>query len=103
MQHSSTYEEISACGLGYGIDASDIDALRKRHGKVRVVHPDLSNVKEIEINSRDTFERLISTMKSHKKSVIVSLSDIAGDVFNISAEEAFSRKSMTELVATGKD
>ncbi len=94
---------MSSFGLGYGVDASDVDILRNRHGKVRDVLNDLSNVEERAINRRDKYEQHISTIKSHKETINVSVSDISGDVINISAIAEYSRERTRELVATGKE
>ena len=88
-------------GLGYGIDVSDNNALRNRHGKVRIILPDLSNVEERAINRRDTYEEQISTLKNHKESVKVSVSDLSGAIINLSTEAEYSRERTRELIATG--
>lgn len=95
-------EIFTSFGLGYGIDASDINALLNIHGRVRTVLSDLTNVEEREQNRRDTFEQKISSVKSHKESVNLSVSDLVGKVLTLSAEAEYSRETTQEFLATGK-
>ena len=70
LQHSatldaSTSEEIfTSFGLGYGVDASDVNSLQNRHGRLRTVLSDLINVEERADNQRDMYEQELRATKS---------------------------------------
>ena len=102
LQHSatldaSTCEEIfTSFGLGYGVDASDVNSLQNRHGRLRTVLSDLINMEERAENQRDMYEQEISSIESHKESVNLSVADVIGKVLTLSAEAEYSRKRTEE-------
>lgn len=95
-------EEYTLFGLGYGVDASDPSPLRCKHGKVRVVLPDLSNVEETTKKERKRYEEIIASIVTHSASVNLSVSDVVAKALTVSAEGEFSRERSKEMIASGR-
>ena len=101
LEATSEDQVYTSFGLGYGIDASDPSALRSKHGKVRIILPNLSNVEESLGTRRDTYKQDISSLVSHKESVTFSVSDLVGKVLTLSAEAEYAREKSREMIANG--
>ena len=101
LEAFSEDQMYTSFGLGYGVDASDPSALRSRHGKVRTILSNLSNVEESLGNRRDTYKQEISSLVSHKASVNFSVSDLVGKVLTLSTEAEYAREKTREMIAKG--
>lgn len=96
------YQGYTSFGLGYGVDASDPSPLRSKHGKVRTILPDLSNIEETLMKERKKYEEVIASITTHSSSVKLSVSDIVAKGLTLSAEGEFARERSKELIARGK-
>lgn len=96
-------DDLAAFGLGHGVDASNPYPLNSQHRIiiVRKVLPDHSNVQERIKDVGHIYEEVITSLSSHKSSVVSSVSDLVGKVVTFSAEAEYVRKSSKEMKAKG--
>ncbi len=94
-------QEYASFGLGYGIDATDPSPLRCKHGKVRTVLPNLTNVEETMKREKKAYEEIISSMISYSSSISASVSELVARGLTISAEGEFAREKTDELIVQG--
>ena len=95
------YQEYTGFGLGYGVDATDPSPLRCKHGKVRLVLPEVTNVEETIKKERYKYEDIISSMATQRSLVHNSVLELMAKSLSLSAEGEFTRERSQELVARG--
>ena len=84
------------------MDATEPSPLSGKHGKVRLVLPNLKNVQEETRKGEKDYEEHISSIVSYSSSISLSVSDIVAKSLSLSAEGEFSRDKTREIIAKGK-
>lgn len=101
LEATEESEEYTGFGLGYGVDATDPSPLRCKHGKVRLVLPNLTNVEEAIKKERSKYEEIISSLVTHSSSVNLSVSEMMAKSLALSVEGEFTRERFKEMIARG--
>ena len=95
-------EVYTSFGLGYGVDATDPSPLRCKHGKIRTVLPNLSNVEEAVKKERGKYSETIFSTAKYSTSVGLSVTELVAKGLSLPVEAEFSRKKTDEMMVTGK-
>jgi hypothetical protein len=83
------------------VDATDPSPLRCKHGKLRLVLPQLTNVEETIKKERNKYEEAISSMATYSLTIHHSVSEVMAKSLALSAEGEFTRERSKELIAKG--
>lgn len=102
LKPSNECEQYTSFGLGRGVDATESSPLSGKHGKVRLVLPNLKNVQEETRKGEKDYKEHISSIVSYSSSISLSVSDIVAKSLSLSAEGEFSRDKTREIIAKGR-